>query len=228
MGMESGEEGDSTEDSSSGSSSNPMTPIPYKQQSMKPKVQSPMPNISSMLNSLEPIPPKPKNPSQYSPHTPKSSPKSMEDWMTGKINERDKSGHPKNINVSQLLNSLQPVPLQQSFTGPSQHSPTNVPKPNSKKPGMERDAENEKNRSIAYKDIVCHCGFDKPLDHADGEGGKKTVKTGHKKRSRCKECKGCLAPKCMNCKFCINPKLKKPCQDKICLFPIVPKCPCFA
>ena len=63
-----------------------------------------------------------------------------------------------------------------------------------------------------------------------GEKGHKRAKVqvGGKRKIRCKKCTGCLAKKCMNCNHCKFPHLKKPCHDKVCLFPIAPKCPCFA
>ena len=91
----------------------------------------------------------------------------------------------------------------------------------------------EKIRSLVNKNRVCQCGYDKRMEvkvNRDGQNAyfKKTVRTGFKKRSRCKQCKGCLAPKCGRCTPCIRPAMKKPCVDKICLFPVVPKCPCFS
>ena len=91
----------------------------------------------------------------------------------------------------------------------------------------------EKIRSLANKNRVCQCGYDKRMEvkvNRDGQNAyfKKTVRTGFKKRSRCKQCKGCLASKCGKCTPCLRPAMKKPCVDKICLFPVVPKCPCFS
>ena len=63
-----------------------------------------------------------------------------------------------------------------------------------------------------------------------GFGGSK----GHKRRQRCKICPGCVRPECGRCKMCKDmPKFggtgrtKKSCEKKICLRPILPKCPCF-
>jgi hypothetical protein len=91
----------------------------------------------------------------------------------------------------------------------------------------------EKIRSLANKNRVCQCGYDKRMEvkvNRDGQNAyfKKTVRTGFKKRSRCKQCRGCLASKCGKCTPCLRPAMKKPCVDKICLFPVVPKCPCFS
>jgi len=78
----------------------------------------------------------------------------------------------------------------------------------------------EQKRSFELKDVVCRCGFNTV------SGGKK-VKAGHKKRSRCKKCPGCTAPKCKKCKNCLVPSNKQACVDRVCLFPIIPKCACF-
>ena len=99
--------------------------------------------------------------------------------------------------------------------------------------GEEKNNVEEKIRSVANKDRVCHCGHDKRMEvkvNRDGQNSyfKKTVRTGFKKRSRCKQCKGCLAPKCGRCTPCLRPAMKKPCVEKICLFPVVPNCPCFS
>ena len=99
--------------------------------------------------------------------------------------------------------------------------------------GGGKNAE-EKMRSLANKNRVCQCGYDKRMEVKVNKGNgqnayfKKTVRTGFKKRSRCKQCKGCLATKCGRCTPCLRPAMKKPCVDKICLFPVVPKCPCFS
>merc|ERR1719167_1219957 len=45
---------------------------------------------------------------------------------------------------------------------------------------------------------------------------------------KCNDCKGCRASKCKTCAPCLNPQMKKPCVDQQCLFPLPPKCPCFA
>merc|ERR1712156_346114 len=90
-------------------------------------------------------------------------------------------------------------------------------------------------RAIANLDIVCRCGSMKELKGNQRiikrEGQKshirKQVLVGGKKKSRCKKCTGCLAPNCKKCKFCMFPHLKKPCENRVCLFPVVPKCPCF-
>ena len=97
----------------------------------------------------------------------------------------------------------------------------------------ENDKTEEKIRSLANKNRVCHCGYDKNMEvkvNRDGQNAyfKKTVRTGFKKRSRCKQCKGCLASKCGKCTPCLRPSMKKPCVDKVCLYPVVPNCPCFS
>ena len=92
--------------------------------------------------------------------------------------------------------------------------------------GMSED----KRRSIQNRNIVCRCGFKKTIEAYSHNGKVKRTKAaiGFKKRSRCKECAGCLAPKCMKCPHCLNPRMKQACVNKVCLFPKVPKCPCFA
>ena len=95
------------------------------------------------------------------------------------------------------------------------------------------DPEEEKARSIKNKNIVCQCGFKKKIKSTvtKSEGirnfSKTKVMTGHKKRSRCKLCENCLRDPCRKCEFCLKPHLHKPCRLRECLFPIVPKCPCF-
>ena len=78
---------------------------------------------------------------------------------------------------------------------------------------------------------ACKCGL-KKMKTLKNRGAtttykRKIVLSGHKKRTRCKTCKGCLAKKCKNCKFCLHPKWKKPCVKRVCSTPIVPSCPCF-
>ena len=97
----------------------------------------------------------------------------------------------------------------------------------------EDNTKEEKIRSLVNKNRVCHCGYDKNMEvkvNRDGQNAyfKKTVRTGFKKRSRCKQCKGCLASKCGKCTPCLRPSMKKPCVDKVCLYPVVPNCPCFS
>ena len=76
-------------------------------------------------------------------------------------------------------------------------------------------------RSLANHKRVCRCGT--KVEHSSG----KTVHSGFKKRSRCRKCDGCRASKCGACANCLNPRNKQCCERKICLFPVVPKCPCF-
>ena len=78
---------------------------------------------------------------------------------------------------------------------------------------------------------ACKCGF-KKMKKLKNRGptttfNRKIVLSGHKKRTRCKACKGCLAESCNKCKFCIHPKWKKPCIKRVCSTPIAPRCPCF-
>ena len=87
----------------------------------------------------------------------------------------------------------------------------------------------EQQRSVVNQKIVCKCGTTKKMTSGEGSKVNRTsVWTGFKKRSRCKECPGCLAKKCGECNHCLKPHLKKPCVLKVCQFPVVPKCPCFA
>ena len=91
----------------------------------------------------------------------------------------------------------------------------------------------DRKRSIQNRNIVCKCGEFKSISSiVKSKEARKINRVkawgGHKKRSRCKNCIGCLAPRCNKCKFCLTPHLKKPCGDRKCLFPKVPTCPCFA
>jgi hypothetical protein len=91
---------------------------------------------------------------------------------------------------------------------------------------------NEQQRSVVNQKIVCRCGVNKKANFAVAREGatyeRKSVWSGFKKRTRCKNCPGCLATKCNECQYCLKPHLKKPCVRKVCQFPVVPKCPCFA
>jgi len=89
----------------------------------------------------------------------------------------------------------------------------------------EERIEEEKQRSVANAERVCKCGT---VYATDKFASKSKVHTGFKKRSRCKNCEGCLAPKCGMCQPCLRPPLKKPCIERVCKFPVIPKCPCFA
>ena len=48
----------------------------------------------------------------------------------------------------------------------------------------------------------------------------------NKRKRKCGECGPCKIQKCKSCKFCQRPSLKRPCERKICLNPIYPKCAC--
>ena len=85
--------------------------------------------------------------------------------------------------------------------------------------------EEQQQRSVKNAEIICKCGKEKYMTNSAGNRVK--VKVGFHKRSRCKKCVGCLAKKCDQCVNCLNPRNKQSCIDKICLFPIIPKCPCF-
>ena len=90
----------------------------------------------------------------------------------------------------------------------------------------------EQQRSVVNQNRVCKCGVSKkPSYTTGGEGAanvRKSVWSGFKKRTRCKKCPGCMATKCMECQYCLKAHLKKPCVRKVCQFPVVPTCPCFA
>ena len=89
---------------------------------------------------------------------------------------------------------------------------------------MSGGLDEEMERSLLNSTKVCQCGTTaKPKINSQ----KAKTHTGYKKRSRCKKCPGCLAEKCMKCNNCLNPSNKQACVLKKCLFPRVPKCPCF-
>jgi hypothetical protein len=94
------------------------------------------------------------------------------------------------------------------------------------------DFSAEQQRSIVNQNVVCRCGTTKKMDYEVQRLGsthsRSKVYVGGKRKMPCKKCEGCLAPKCGNCKFCLYRHLKKPCADRVCRFPVVPKCPCFA
>ena len=83
----------------------------------------------------------------------------------------------------------------------------------------------EQQRSIINQNIVCRCGTTKKLDDCLT---KTKVYVGGKRKMPCKKCVACMAPKCGKCNPCLKPPLKKACVDRVCRFPVVPKCPCFA
>ena len=88
------------------------------------------------------------------------------------------------------------------------------------------DFSAEQQRSIVNQSIVCRCGTTKNMTN---EGSvKRKVYVGGKRKMPCKQCVGCKAPKCGKCNPCLKLHLKKPCVDRVCRFPVVPKCPCFA
>ena len=75
-------------------------------------------------------------------------------------------------------------------------------------------------RSLIVKkdNVICRCGF---------KSEKTGAHTGQKRRTRCNKCARCTASKCGKCKPCTVPSMKKPCEYRVCLFPNIPKCPCF-
>merc|ERR1719266_1485214 len=97
---------------------------------------------------------------------------------------------------------------------------------------LPEDADEDMQRSVLNKDKVCKCGFTKqlksesqPVISRDGHKKhiRKTVMVGGLRKRPCKKCEACLREPCGKCNFCLNPKMKKPCQWRRCLFPIVPK-----
>lgn len=89
-------------------------------------------------------------------------------------------------------------------------------------------------RAVANLNKVCRCGSMKEMEKPNTikRMGQKAhnrtrVLIGGKRKMRCKKCTGCKAPRCNKCIFCIKASMKKPCENRKCLFPIVPKCPCF-
>ena len=89
----------------------------------------------------------------------------------------------------------------------------------------------EQQRTVHNQNIFCKCGFIKKMEIEDAKKGKsvkRSVHVGTKRRTRCKECPGCKATKCNECQHCLKPQNKKPCVLRVCHFPKVPKCPCFA
>ena len=94
------------------------------------------------------------------------------------------------------------------------------------------DLSTEQQRSVVNQNVVCRCGTTKKMEYEVQRDGKTQIRSkvyvGGKRKMRCKECSGCKAARCKECKNCLFPHLKKPCVQTICLFPVVPKCPCFA
>ena len=85
-------------------------------------------------------------------------------------------------------------------------------------------ADEKKRRSILNRNVVCKCGYKIAVQ----DSFKSKTLTGNFKRSRCRKCEGCTRQNCGQCKHCLNPKMKQACIHRTCLFPNVPKCPCFA
>lgn len=88
----------------------------------------------------------------------------------------------------------------------------------------ENELTAEQERSVRYGHITCKCGTSVKLS---GSAKKSKAHTGFKKRARCKKCPGCKTPKCMKCANCLNPSFKQACSNRVCYFPLIPKCPCF-
>ena len=85
-------------------------------------------------------------------------------------------------------------------------------------------AEDEEiQRAIRNMEIVCQCG----TRQKSTSGSRTMVTIGGFKKKRCKKCPNCLMKNCGKCVYCTNASLKKPCEKRVCLYPIPPKCPCF-
>jgi len=95
---------------------------------------------------------------------------------------------------------------------------------------LERAKKFETLRSNETKKLNCSCGgtrFNPSLKDRRSKDKRKQVRIGQKRRVRCQKCPACLTPPCRKCKFCKNRSFKKPCQERVCLYPLLPKCPCF-
>jgi hypothetical protein len=91
--------------------------------------------------------------------------------------------------------------------------------------GIQFEDENNR-RSMQNRNVFCKCGHsEKPRN---GSSNRSFVIVGLKKRVRCQKCAPCLTSKCNECQFCLKPSMKKSCEKRICVFPKVPNCPCFA
>ena len=85
-------------------------------------------------------------------------------------------------------------------------------------------AEDEEiQRAIRNLDKVCNCGSRTSIENSR----KSSVVRGGFRKKRCKKCPNCVMKPCEKCNFCTQPQLKKPCEKRVCLYPIPPKCPCF-
>lgn len=125
--------------------------------------------------------------------------------------------------LKELSVDLKPVQVQPEHIVPFKpptFSPTKM---------ADTDGKDERKlKSIKNRNVVCRCGTTKPWPKKEGgKVNRQRVYVGGKRRMRCKECEGCLAPKCNKCDFCLYKQLKKPCQERVCLYPKVPNCPCF-
>ena len=85
--------------------------------------------------------------------------------------------------------------------------------------------------SAETKKMNCSCGGTKfsPTSSKNWRCSKqrRRVRIGQKRRVRCQKCPACLTPPCRKCKYCKNRSFKKPCQERVCLSPLLPRCPCF-
>jgi len=89
--------------------------------------------------------------------------------------------------------------------------------------------ELERVRSIANSHRVCKCGttYNAQVKSFNGKIHRQSVLTGNHKKHRCYKCPGCLSSRCEACTNCLNPRNKQACIKRKCLFPVMPKCPCF-
>ena len=94
------------------------------------------------------------------------------------------------------------------------------------KAALERSKNFETLRSTETKKQNCSCGGLKMIAK-NWRNQKRLVRIGQKRRQRCQKCPACLRPPCRKCKFCKNRSFKKPCQERVCLSPLLPRCPCF-
>jgi hypothetical protein len=123
---------------------------------------------------------------------------------------------------------LTPEQLQLSTEEFREHLKALLEKPTISTDGL----STEQQRSVVNQKLVCRCGTTKKMSFQVDRIGKSHTRSkvyiGGKRRMPCKECAGCKAPKCNKCKFCLQAHLKKSCEQRKCLFPKIPQCPCFA
>lgn len=84
----------------------------------------------------------------------------------------------------------------------------------------------EQKRSVENMEKMCTCG-DGQRRPVMVHGKVQYRKFGRKRRVKCRKCENCLKKKCGVCANCRTPSNHQACIEKICLFPKIPKCPCF-